>query len=84
MDGAVGVMVVVRCCLGAGGARWLGHMGRHGGMRGWREVLGGVGKGAAAVSLWWRTVTGGAEELRRRWLGLGEMWGKRVWPDWIK
>ena len=37
----------------------------------WREVLGGVGTGAAAVSLRWRVVAGGAEELWRRWLGLG-------------
>ena len=70
--------------MGAGGARWLGHAGRCGGVRGWREVLGGVGKGAAAVSLRWRAVTGGMEELWRCWLGLGEMRGKRVWPDWIK
>ena len=50
-DGATGIMVVARCCLGAGGARWLGRVGRHGGVRGWREVLGGVAKGAAAASL---------------------------------
>ena len=53
-------------------------------MRGWREVLGGVGKGAAAASLRWRMVAGGAEELRRCWLGLDEMRGKSVRSDWIK
>ena len=37
----------------------------------WREELGGVGTGAVVVSLWWHAVAGGAEELRRRWLGLG-------------
>ena len=72
------------CGLGAGGTWCLGHMVRHGGMRGWHEVLGGVGKGATAVSLRWRAVAGVAEELRRRWLGLGEMRGKGVRPDWIK
>ena len=45
-------------------------------MRGWREVLGGVGKGAAPMSLRWRAIAGGTEELRRCWLGLGEMRGK--------
>ena len=40
--------------------------GRRGGVRGWREVLGGVGKGAAAASLRWHAVAGGTEELRRR------------------
>ena len=38
----------------------------------WREVLGDVGTGAAAASLWWRAVAGGAEELRRHMLGLGK------------
>ena len=84
MDGAAGIMVVARYCLGAGGARWLGRVGRRGGVRGWREVHGGVGKGAAAASLRWCTVAGVTEELRQRWLGLGEMRGKRIRPDWIK
>ena len=64
--------------LGAGGARWLGRVGRRGGVQGWRKVLGGVGKGAAMASLRWRAVAGGAEELWWRWLGLGHggVWGK--------
>ena len=51
--------------MGAGGVHWLERAGRCGGVRGWREVLGGVGKGAAAVSLRWRAVAGGTEELQR-------------------
>ena len=51
--------------MGVGGARWLGRAGRRGGVRGWREVLGGEGKGAAAASLRWHAVAGGTEELRR-------------------
>ena len=40
MDGAAGVTVMARCCLGVGGTWWLGRAGRHGGVRGWRKVLG--------------------------------------------